>query len=342
MLYIHQFPDWTNFRYDSKRVLDALGKTRLSEGKLLGLSQLCDIRQLEIDNLTMDIVANYAIDGHQLQTEQIKKEVELRGQGTQNFIKNYLGALQNSATALTVERLFNWHAAMSQNKAMQFRNDDSEIVRESDGKPQHFSGPHPERLANEMNHFIKWFETAPMDGAIKAAIAHFWFLTIRPFSDANGRIARTITALQLSRAENTTRCQYSLNRQIAENKGEYFRILCKTQGSNGDLTEWILWFLKMMHQAILESTEILSAQVKQFAMQQKFAKAELTPRETKLVKAAMNGELPADFTAKDVAALIEASHDTALREIQSLMEKGILQSNKKRGRSQSYSLVEKN
>jgi len=339
MLYIHQFPDWTNFRYDSKRVLDALGRTRLLEGKLLGLAQLCDIRQLEIDNLTSDITANYEIDGQNLNADQVKKEVELRGQGTQNFIKNYLGALQNSATTLTAERLFNWHAAMSQNKAMQFRNEDSEIVKESESRQLHFIGPHPERLANEVTHFIKWFETVPMDGAIKAAIAHFWFLTLRPFSDANGRIARTITALQLARAENTTRCQYSLNKQISGNKSDYFRILCKTQGSNGDLTEWILWFLKMMEQAICESIEILSAQVKQFAMQQKFTKAELTPRETRLVKAAMNGELPADFTAKDVAALIEASHDTALREIQSLMEKGILQSNKKRGRSQSYSLL---
>lgn len=340
MLYIHQFPDWTNFRYDAKRVLDALGTTRLVEGKLLGLSQLCEIRQLEMESLTDDIVANFSIDGHKLHEEQVRKELELRGKGSQNYIKNHLGALQNSATSLTFERLCNWHAAMSQNKSLQFRNEDSQVAFDAESVKLLFTGPNPERIPSEMEHFVKWFETSPLDGVIKAAVAQFWILTIRPFREANGRVARTVTAMQLARAEKSTRCLYSVNRQINKNKIDYMNILCKTQRSNGDLTEWILWFLNMMERAILESIEKLSVQIKQIILQKQFANVDLSSRERKIVNAVMEKLLPETFSAKDVASFIEASHDTALREIQSLIEKGVLQSNKKRGRSQNYSLVE--
>lgn len=339
MLFIHQFPDWTHFRYDFKRVLDALGKTRFDEGKLIAIMQLCDLRDVEQKILSEDIIANFAIDDIHLDEDDVDKEVFLRNQGSVNFIKNHLGAIHNAAIPLTEERLFNWHAAMGQNKILSFRKGASEINYTKNDFTYNFKGTDPERIQNEILNFLNWFDKAPLDGVIKAAIAHFWFLTIRPFDDANGRIARTITAMQLARTENTNRCQYSLNTQILKQRNDYMRILCKTQKGNGDLTEWILWFLGTMQQAISASERRFSTAINKLLFQHAHAGIALSEREQHLLNAALLQKISENFTVKEVAAIFGTSHDTALRDIQDLIRKGILQADKKGGRSQSYSLV---
>ena len=244
MLYIHQFPDWTRFRFDSPKVLQALGQTRLEEGKLIGIMQICGLKDIEAKLLAEDIVANYAIDGYTLDSAQTLAEVELKSKGSQNYIKNYLGAIHNASQPLTDERIFNWHSAMGQNKVKHYRDTPSEVqttidaIAPDSATTLRFTGPNPERLQSEMENFLSWFESANIDGVIKAAIAHFWFITIRPFADANGRLARAITAMQLARAENTTHCQYALNKQIYIHKNDYFKILARTQAASGDLTEF--------------------------------------------------------------------------------------------------------
>ena len=146
MLYIHQFPDWTRFRFDSPKVLQALGQTRLEEGKLIGIMQICGLKDIEAKLLAEDIVANYAIDGYTLVPANTLAEVELKSKGSQNYIKNYLGAIQNASQPLTEERLFNWHSAMGQNKVLKFREIPSEVQTTIDEKHLHFIGPNPERL----------------------------------------------------------------------------------------------------------------------------------------------------------------------------------------------------
>ena len=338
MLYIHQFPDWTRFRFDSPKVLNALGQTRLAEGKLIGIMQICGLKDIEAKLIADDIVANYAIDGYALNAAKVLTEVELKSKSNENYIKNYIGAIQNAATPLTEERLFNWHAAMGQNKVKHYRETPSEVQTTLDEKTLHFVGPNPERLQSEMESFISWFEKSNMDGVIKAAIAHFWFLTIRPFADANGRIARAITAMQLARAESTTHCQYALNKQISENKADYFKILSRTQAASGDLTEWILWFLQMMRQAIKDSEQLFAAEINNIQFRNAHASTTFSEREQQLIDEILAGRIVQPFTAKEAAAFFNASHDTALREIQSLMDKGILQTNNKGGRSKRYRL----
>ena len=340
MLYIHQFPDWTRFRFDSPKVLQALGQTRLEEGKLIGIMQICGLKDIEAKLLAEDIVANYAIDGYTLDPTNTLAEVELKSKGSQNFIKNYLGAIQNASQPLTEERLFNWHSAMGQNKVLKFREVPSEVQTTIDEKQLHFVGPNPERLQSEMENFLSWFESANIDGVIKAAIAHFWFITIRPFADANGRLARAITAMQLARTENTTHCQYALNKQINSHKSDYFKILARTQAASGDLTEWILWFLQMMRDAIKDSEELFAPEISRIQFRSAHANDTFSAREQQLIDEIMAGRLAQPFTAKEAAALFNASHDTALREIQSLMDKGILQTNNKGGRSMRYRLVD--
>ena len=339
MLYIHQFPDWTRFRFDSPKVLNALGQTRLAEGKLIGIMQICGLKDIETKLIAYDIVANYAIDDYSLNAAKVLTEVELKSKSNENYIKNYIGAIQNAAMPLTEERLFNWHAAMGQNKVKHYRETPSEVQTTLDEKTLHFVGPNPERLQSEMESFISWFEKSNMDGVIKAAIAHFWFLTIRPFADANGRIARAITAMQLARTENTTHCQYALNKQINIHKSDYFKILARTQAASGDLTEWILWFLQMMRDAIKDSKEQFAPEISRIQFRSAHANDTFSAREQQLLDEIMAGRLVQPFTAKEAAALFNASHDTALREIQSLMDKNILETNNKGGRSMRYRLV---
>ena len=338
MLFIHQFPDWTRFRFDSARVLDALGKARFCEGRLAGMLPFIGAKDLETDLVTEDIVANFAIDGIPLDTETTRADVVLRAQGSSSHIKNYIGAIENYTDPLTEERLFNWYRGITGLTVTAWRENASEITVESEGL--HFTGPGPERLPVEMNHFLRWFENTPMDGTIKAAIAHFWFLTLRPFDTANGRLARAITALQLSRAQNSARIHYALSRQILANRDEYFRTLNKAQCGNGDLTEWILWFLKQIEAAVQTSESAIEFQTRRFRFLARHSGVQTTEREQVLLNAALTGELPRDFTAKDVAKLFGTSHDTALREIQSLIEKKLATANKKGGRSQTYSIAE--
>ncbi len=338
MLFIHQFPDWTSFRFDNARVLDALGKAQFAEGRLAGMLSLIGAKNLQTDLITEDIVANFAIDESTLDKESIKNSVDLRENGGRAHVQNYIGAIENYTVPLTEERLFNWYKGITGLTVTSWREMTNEISLESEGL--HFTGPGPERLPGEMNHFLRWFENTPMDGTIKAAIAHFWFLTLRPFDTANGRLARAITALQLSRAQNSARIHYALNRQILANRDEYFRTLNKAQCGNGDLTEWILWFLKQIEAAVQTSESAIEFQTRRFRFLARHSGVQTTEREQVLLNAALTGELPRDFTAKDVAKLFGTSHDTALREIQSLIEKKLATANKKGGRSQTYSIAE--
>ena len=338
MLYIYQFPDWTRFRFDHARVLDALGKARFCEGRLAGMLSFIGARDLETGLVTEDIVANFAIDGITLDADSVRTDVALRAQGSSAHIQNYIGAIENFTAPLSQERLLNWHSALAGNRKATWRDNKSEVS--ADNGTLHFSGPGPERLNSEMEYFLRWFENTPMDGTIKAAVAHFWFLTLRPFDTANGRLARAITALQLSRAQNSARIHYSLNQQILKNRDEYFRTLNKAQCGNGDLTEWILWFLKQIEAAVQTSESAIEFQTRRFRFLAQHSGVQTTEREQVLLNASLMGELPKDFTAKDVAAIFGTSHDTALREIQSLIDKGLVRASKKGGRSRTYSVVE--
>jgi Fic family protein len=164
-------------------------------------------------------------------------------------------------------------------------------------------------------------------------------LTIRPFEDGNGRIARALAAMLLARSEDTTRCQYALNEQILKNREKYIETLFKAQAGNGDLTKWILWFLDAMQKSIEECKREITGALKKMQFLQKNHQADLSGRERKIVEAVWNGELPAVFSVKEVAAFTGTSHDSALRDIQDLIQKEIVRPENKGGRSQKYSLI---
>ena len=329
-LFIHQYPDWTKFRYNAQSVMDALGQTRLIEGALVGVADLVCDSDLEMRMLAKDIAANYALDGYTLEIPILESEIRKKN-SARNDIRNFVGAIQNAKLPLTEERLFAWHAAIGQNKVKSFRTKESFAGT--------FTGVSPERIPLEIGRFIDWFENSTQDGAIKAAIAHFWFLTIRPFEDGNGRIARALAAMLLARSEDTTRCQYTLNEQILKDHENYIQTLFKAQAGNGDLTEWILWFLSAMQKSIDDSKKEIAGALKKMQFLQKNQQADLSGRERKIIEAVWNGELPAVFSVKEVAAFTGTSHDSALRDIQDLIQKEIVRPENKGGRSQKYSLI---
>ena len=329
-LFIHQYPDWTKFRFNAQIILAALGQTRLQEGALIGVADLVSNPETETQTLAQDIVANYALDGYTLNVQKVISEIQKKN-SAKNDIRNFVGAIQNAKFPLTEERLFAWHAAIGQNKVKSYRTKESVAGT--------FTGVSPERIHHEMERFINWFENSTQDGAIKAAIAHFWFLTIRPFEDGNGRIARALSAMILARSEDTTRCQYALNEQILKDREKYIETLFKSQIGNGDLTEWILWFLNAMQKSIGDRKKELTAALKKMLFLQKNMQADLSARERKIVEAVWSGALPQVFSVKEAAALTGTSHDSALRDIQDLIQKEIARPENKGGRSQKYSLI---
>ena len=342
MLYIHQYPDWTHFRFDSRKVLNALGEARLQEGKLIGAMETCGFQDLEQELLIQDICSNSAIDDHNLEEDFVKQQAALvqggNSQSADPAIRIYLGAITKAFNPVTTERLFAWHASMGQNKVASFRQGPSAVSHVQGEARLDFDGPNPERLKQEVERYIQWMETSNMDGVIKAAVAHFWFITLRPFADANGRLARLLTIVALARSEQTTRCQFSLNQAFLDRKEEYFKILNETQRSNGDLTEWILWFIETMQQAMVTTRERILKEQRKTAFYNRHAGEAFDEKDQKLFTALFTGKLSESFTAKDLAAVIDQSHDTALRTIQRLIAKGILKADEKGGRSQRYSL----
>jgi Fic family protein len=310
--------------------MDALGQTRLQEGRLIGVTNLVNDNDEEIQMLAQDIAANYALDDQNLDPQKVKTEIAKKNNASDD-IRNMVGALQNAKQPLTAERLFAWHAAIGQNKVKKFRTKESSVGS--------FTGISAERIPLEMERFIDWIENSTTDGAIKAAVAHFWFLTIRPFEDGNGRIARALTTMILARSENTSHCLFALCPQILEEREEYLRQLLKAQSGNGDLTEWILWFLQIMRRSIEARERDIADTLKKIQFDQKNKDVALSERERKIVNAAWEGTLPATFSVKEAAALTGTSHDSALRDIQALIQKGIVRAESKGGRSQKYSLA---
>ena len=163
-LFIHQYPDWTKFRYNAQSVIDALGQTRLQEGALVGVVDLVCKSDFETKMLARDITANYALDGIELDLQKLEDEIQKKN-SAKNDIRNFVGAIQNAKLPLTEERLFAWHAAIGQNKVKSFRTKESMAGT--------FTGVSPERIPHEMQRFMDWFENSTQDGAVKAAIAHF-------------------------------------------------------------------------------------------------------------------------------------------------------------------------
>ncbi|MGQ0739728.1 MAG: Fic family protein [Bacteroidota bacterium] len=365
-VFIHQLARWPSFQWNTEKLLPLLNEVRHQQGKLLGRMERLgfDLQsEATLQTLTLDVLKSSEIEGELLDAAQVRSSIarrlgmEIAGlvhadSDVEGVVEMMLDATQHYDQPLTDERLFGWHAAifpagrsgMHKIVTGALRNnpphDPMQVVSGPMGKETvHYEAPAAALLADEMKKFLQWFNAASdMDAVLKAAIAHLWFVTIHPFDDGNGRMARAIADMQLSRADGTPHRFYSMSAQIRKERNAYYSILEKTQRADLDITEWIEWFLQCLHRSLLASEEILSSVLKKAAFWKKHEKTIFNQRQVLLLNKLLDG-FDGKLTTAKWAKIAQCSHDTALRDIQDLLNKKVLAKEAGGGRSTGYVLV---
>ncbi|MEO0043446.1 MAG: hypothetical protein RL329_2894 [Bacteroidota bacterium] len=365
MRYIHQQKNWATFSWDNNALITPLSTVRYLQGKLISkMSMLGFAFQQEafLETLTVDIVKTNEIEGQFLQPEQVRSSIarqlgmEIHGlipsdRHIEGVVQMMLDATQNTQSPLTSERLFDWHAAlfptgrsgMYKIAVAQWRKDEKgamQVVSGAFGQEQvHFQAPAADRLESEMSLFLQWFNgTQVLDPILKAGIAHLWFVTIHPFEDGNGRMARAIADMQLSKADGVLQRFYSMSAQIQLQRKQYYQILEKTQKGDLDLTEWLLWFLACLNIALQDSEVILNRVLQKARFWDKQAKTILNQRQIMMLNKLL-GVFEGKLTAAKWAKMTKSSNDTALRDIQDLIQKKILKKEDAGGRTTNYNIL---
>ena len=364
-VFIHQLAGWPLFKWDAERLHLLLTEVRHQQGKLLGrMERLGFALQSEatLQTLTLDVLKSSEIEGELLDEQQVRSSIARRlgidiagmitaDRHVEGIVEMMLDATQHFDQPLTEERLFGWHAALfptgrsGMHKIVigAWRNnsphDPMQVVSGAMGKETiHYEAPAAALLSDEMNRFLQWFnETINTDPVLKAAIVHLWFVTIHPFDDGNGRIARAVADMQLARADGTAQRFYSMSAQIRKERNAYYDILEKTQRGNLDITEWLEWFLQCLHRAMNASEEILSAVLKKAVFWKAHEKTIFNQRQVLLLNKLLDG-FDGKLTTSKWAKISKCSHDTALRDIQGLLNKKVLVNDAGGGRSTGYLL----
>jgi Fic family protein len=367
LIYIHQLPNWPEFYWSQSKVGTALSEVRHRQGRLLGRMEGMGFHlqaEASLQTLTLDVLKTSEIEGENLDREQVRSSIARRlgmdigglvpaDRNVEGVVEMMLDATQNFNTELTEERMFAWHASLfptgrsgmhkivtgawRDNKP----DDPMQVVSGSIGKELvHFEAPASELLSREMEQFMNWFNKEySIDPVIKAAIAHLWFLTIHPFDDGNGRIARAIADMQLSRSDSTSQRFYSMSAQIRKERTDYYNILEETQKGTLDITRWIEWFLSCLDRAIGSTDETLSMVLRKARFWEKHAESSFNNRQLIMLNKFLNG-FEGKLNSSKWAKIAKCSQDTALRDIQNLVERQVLVKEPGGGRSTSYELVD--
>ncbi|WP_265441761.1 Fic family protein [Bradyrhizobium sp. SEMIA] len=313
--------------------------------------------------LTEEIVESSEIEGEKLDRDQVRSSIARRlgmdagglpsaDRNVEGVVEMMLDATEKYEQPLTKERLFGWHASlfpagysgMSKIKVGGWRDDTSgpmQVVSGPIGKPKvHYEAPAADKLEKAMEDFIAWFNNSgSLDPVLKAAVAHLWFVTIHPFEDGNGRIARAIADLALARSEQSRQRFYSMSAQIRKERNGYYDILEATQTGDLDITEWLAWFLDCLDRAFDGAEEILGGVLRKASFWEKFRELALNARQRKVLNRLLDG-FEGKLTSSKWGLLTKVSQATASRDIDELVARGVLKKDAAGGRSTSYSLVE--
>ncbi|SJN50552.1 Fic family protein [Sphingobacterium sp. JB170] len=360
-VYIHERHNWTEFQWKDEKILNRLSEVRHLQGKLIGKVELLGFElkdEANLETLIQDVVQSSEIEGEILNPEQVRSSIATRlgleNSGLVNsdrhidgVVEMMLDATQNTDKTISKERLFNWHGALFpigrsglyKIDVAQWRSGDMQVVSGGMGKEVvHFEAPKADRLEEEMERFIGWFNTDSLiDPVLKASIVHLWFVTIHPFDDGNGRIARALTDMQLSKADGVNQRFYSMSAQIKHERKEYYTILEKTQKGDSDITNWVVWFLNCLKGAIIASNTIIDKVVRKhhFWMQNN---VNISNDRQRMMLNKLMDNFKGNLTSSKWAKMTKVSADTALRDITDLMNKGILIKADSGGRSTNYEL----
>jgi Fic family protein len=364
--YIHQSTDWPHFRWNEQALAKTLAAVRHKQGRLIGRMEELGFElraEASLQSLTEEVVKSSEIEGQVLNPQQVRSSLARRlGMEIGGFapadrhidgvVEMILDATENYAAPLTDERLFGWHAAlfptgrsgMAKITVGGWRTDargPMQVVSGPLGRQRvHFAAPAADRLNKEMKTFLDWFNGGEeTDPVLRAGLAHLWFVTIHPFDDGNGRIARAITDQALARSENSAQRFYSMSAQIRKERNAYYDILEATQKTDLDVTPWLQWFLGCLDRAFDGAEAILGSVLRKARFWQKHAGAHFNDRQRTVINRVLDG-FEGKLSSSKWAKLTKSSQDTALRDIDELMRRGILAKDPGGGRSTSYSLAD--
>jgi len=363
--YIHELPNWPSFSWKYEAFADQLAAVRHQQGRLLGRMESFGFhfrQESLLKTLTQDVVKTSEIEGDLLDTEQVRSSLARRlgieiaalkpaDRHVDGVVEMMLDATTRYQSPLTPDRLFSWHAALFPTGASGLRRirvgawrDDREgpmqVVSGALGRERvHYQAPPAAVLDKEMSAFLDWFNKPnDTDWVMKAALAHLWFLTVHPFEDGNGRIARAIADLALARSEQSSQRFYSMSAQIRQERSAYYEILEQTQKGSLDITAWMTWFLNCMSRAIQSAQLTLSGVLHKAEFWESMQEVPLNERQRKVLNRLLDG-FDGKLTTTKWAAFAKCSQDTALRDILPLVEQGILIRSAGGGRSTSYTLA---
>ena len=366
MPYIHEHPDWPHFRWDDRVLSPLLAGVRHQQGLLLGRLEHLGFRlraEANLGNLSTEIVQSGAIEGERLNEGEVRSSIARRlglpeggaepaSREIEGVVDILLDATRNHAAALTASRLFGWHASLFPSGWSGLRritvgawrrpaSDPMQVVSGPLGRERvHFEAPSARRIPKEMRVFLAWFARPhTLDPVLLAGLAHFWFITLHPFEDGNGRLARTITDLALARAEARPERFYSMSAQINAERKDYYDQLERSQRGGLDLTPWLSWFLACFGRAITRAEGTLSAVQRKARLWESFNQEAINPRQ-RLVLNRLLEDFQGKLTSSIYAKLTKCSTDTALRDLKLLVDRGILRQGAAGGRSTGYELVE--
>lgn len=366
MAYIHDHPAGPTFHWNVQAISDRLASVRHTQGRLIGRMERLGFHlkaEATLQSLTEEVVKSSEIEGEVLDRNQVRSSIARRlgmdigalppaDRHVEGVIDMMLDAIEKYAERLTPERLFAWHAAlfptgrsgMTKNVVGDWRTEQSgpiQVVSGPIGRERvHYEAPIAGRLEKEMQAFLAWFNGgADIDPVLKAALAHLWFVTIHPFEDGNGRIARAIADLALARSEKSSQRFYSMSAQIRRERNVYYDILERTQKGDLDITEWLLWFLDCLNRAFDDAEVILVNVLRKADFWDHHAGAALSERQRLVLHRLLDG-FEGNLTSSKWAKLTKVSQATAARDIDELVEMNILKKDAAGGRSTSYSLVD--
>ena len=363
--YIYQEIDWPKFHWDREAIALPLAALHNRLGRIFGRMESLGFPQRDaavLGMLTADVIKSSEIEGEVLNTEQVRSSIARRlgmdiagmvpaDRRVDGVVEMALEAAQNYNKPLTKERLCRWHTLLftpeapgtDRIKTGAWRDDAKgpmQVVSGALGREKvHYQAPSAELLPAEMDAFLKWVNaTGAEDPLLKAAIAHLWFVTLHPFDDGNGRIARAIADWALARAEASQRRFYSMSAQIRKERSKYYSILEATQKGGLDITEWLLWFIGCLARAIEDTENSLSGVFRKDRFWKTYVSCALNERQRLMLNKLLDG-FTGKLTSTKWAKIADCSQDTAQRDIMDLIEKGIMRKDPGGGRSTSYSLL---
>jgi Fic family protein len=367
-MWIHESEHWPDFTWDTEILASKLADIRHCQGRLLGRMEGLGFelrREASLSMLTNDVVKSSAIEGENLNPEEVRSSIARRlgidiagllpvSRDVEGVVEMILDATQRFSEPLTKERLFDWHAAlfptgrsgMHKITVGAWRTSSSgpmQVVSGPIGREKiHFEAPPADKLEQEMASFLTWFERADdVDPVLRAGMAHLWFVTVHPFEDGNGRIARAIADMVLARADGTSDRFYSLSAQIELERKDYYNQLESQQRGTPDVSGWLEWFLGCLGRSIASAEQVLSAVLFKAQLWEKINQRPVNDRQRLIINRMLEDGFEGRMNTSKYAKLSKCSTDTALRDIQALKARGIFIQNSGGGRSTSYRLPER-